>query len=204
MSTILDIVIGTADEGNGDTPFDAFTKVKQNFTNLNNDKSENVHLHTSTDITDFNNSVINNVSVLANTTARHIHMNSNALDTITNSGAGNTVLTDSGSYISIQSLSFHKNYLVSAITNDDYSILDNDNIRTILCSTGAVDRTFTLPTATANINRIITFKKITDTVGNVIIDCEGIETIDGVTDKTISTFNDTLTVQCDGTNWYVI
>src|SRR5688572_24712408 len=68
----------------------------------------------------------------------------------------------------------------------DYTVLDTDRIRTILMTTSTTNRTVTPPTLADNLNRVITIKKMDNTAtGNVIIDGEGSETIDGTTTFTL-------------------
>lgn len=85
----------------------------------------------------------------------------------------------------------------------DYTILDDDDVNTILMTTAGTDRTVTLPTAADNANRQITIKKVDSGTGSVTIDGEGAETIDGAT--TIEFFNqyNFITVNCDGTSWHI-
>lgn len=86
----------------------------------------------------------------------------------------------------------------------DYTVLDTDGIRTVLMTTGASDRTVTLPTVADNTNRIITVKKVDSGTGDIIVDGEGAETIDGVTTIDIPSENEFLSIQSDGTTWHVI
>lgn len=87
----------------------------------------------------------------------------------------------------------------------NYTVLDGDNIRTIGMTCGASNRTVTLPTAADNNSRIITCKKIDlNVAGNLILDGEGAETIDGDLTRTLETGNQELTVQSDGSDWIVI
>lgn len=86
----------------------------------------------------------------------------------------------------------------------DYTVTDADRVRTILMTTGASDRTVTLPTAADNTNRIITVKKVDSGTGIVIIDGEGSEQIDTSPTVRISDQLAAVTVQCDGTAWYLL
>lgn len=59
-------------------------------------------------------------------------------------------------------------------------------------------------TAAANVpGRIYSIKKIGNSY-NVNINANGIETIDGVTTKTLTTQYAALTIVCDGSNWFII
>ena len=86
----------------------------------------------------------------------------------------------------------------------DYTVLDTDRIRTVLMTTGAADKTVTLPTAADNTNRIISIKKVDSGAGNCIVDGEGSETIDALTTRTLYGQNSAITLMCNGTSWSVL
>lgn len=92
---------------------------------------------------------------------------------------------------------------VNSVSSADYTILDGDGYDTILVSTGASDRTITLPTAADNIGRKIFIKKTDSGAGKVIIDGEGSETIDGALVKNILYQYESYGIVCDGSNWLV-
>jgi hypothetical protein len=73
----------------------------------------------------------------------------------------------------------------------------------VLMTTGATDKTVTLPAAASNTNAIIEIKKVDAGAGNLIIDGNGAETIDGLTTQTILTQYTSLTLHCDGTEWWI-
>ena len=85
-----------------------------------------------------------------------------------------------------------------------YTVLDTDGYDTILVTTGSVTRTITLPTAADNSGRVITIKKVDSGTGEVTIDGEGAETIDGATTLSISGEDGFYTIICDATEWHVI
>lgn len=93
---------------------------------------------------------------------------------------------------------------VLTVTSADYTILDNDGYTTILVSTGATDRTITLPTLAANVNRPIRIKKIDNGVGKVIIDGEGSETIDDVLTKELLVQYEELQTQGSTAQWVML
>lgn len=93
---------------------------------------------------------------------------------------------------------------VHTVTDADYTILDDDFFDVILVSTGASQRTITLPTASANENRVIQFKKIDSGAGNFVIDGEGAETIDGEATKAVHSQFDSITLVCNGSNWNIL
>lgn len=95
----------------------------------------------------------------------------------------------------------HNGLLVSKTAN--YTILDDDDARTVLMTTSTTDKTVTLPTASDNANRIITVKKVDSDSGIVIVEGEGAETIEGESSISLSVQNDAITVQCDGIDWLI-
>jgi hypothetical protein len=96
------------------------------------------------------------------------------------------------------------NFDINIVSSANYTILDNDGYRHILVTTGASNRTITLPTAADNTDRMITIKKVDSGVGIVIIDGEGAETIDGATTYTLDTQYQQLTIVCNGTSWSIV
>lgn len=86
----------------------------------------------------------------------------------------------------------------------DYTVTDIDKINTILMTTSNTDRTVTLPTAADNTHRILHIKKVDSGTGEVVLDGENAETIDGDTTVTLTGQNSSITIQCDGSNWKVL
>ena len=84
------------------------------------------------------------------------------------------------------------NYTAAAT---DYTIL-------VTCSSANV--TITLPAASGCSGRIYNIKKLDATGYNVIIDGNSAETLDGALTKTLTAQYETLTIQCDGSNWHII
>jgi hypothetical protein len=74
----------------------------------------------------------------------------------------------------------------------------------ILVTTGATDRTITLPAASGVEGRIYTIKKIDSGSGDVIIDPNASETIDGSTTVKIKKQYEAIKIVCDGSNWHII
>lgn len=70
-------------------------------------------------------------------------------------------------------------YGIKTVSETNYTITDIDNISLILVSTAGSHRTITLPAIANNIGRIITAIKIDSGTGEVIIDGEGSEEIEG-------------------------
>lgn len=90
------------------------------------------------------------------------------------------------------------------LASANYPILDTDGYRYILVTTGASDRTITLPTVADNEDRVITIVKIDSDAGQVIVDGESSETIDGEANYTISDQYGSVTVKSNGSAWYKI
>ena len=89
-------------------------------------------------------------------------------------------------------------------SSTDYTILDSDGYTTIFVSTGASDRTMTLPTLADNQNRRIRFKKTDSGAGKVIIDGEGSETIEGATTYTLNEQYNEVVIQAYSTEWAIL
>lgn len=76
--------------------------------------------------------------------------------------------------------------------------------RTVLCNSSGGTFTVTLPAAANSKYQIYEIKKI-DTSGiDVLIDGNGAETIDGDTTKSLNLQNEAITIQSNGTSWYII
>jgi hypothetical protein len=95
---------------------------------------------------------------------------------------------------------------VLTVTDDNYTVLDNDGYTTILFDTGDTGRQLTLPTVAANANRVITVKKIDSGTGIVTIDGENSETIDAALTQILVSQYDHITVQANaaGTAWFIV
>lgn len=92
----------------------------------------------------------------------------------------------------------------SSAKSADYTVLDDDGISAILMTTGASDRTVTLPTAADNSGRELTIKKVDSGSGIVIIDGESAETIDGQLTLEVRQQYDSVRLACDGSNWHIL
>ncbi len=86
----------------------------------------------------------------------------------------------------------------------DYTVTTIDAIRTVGMTTGATTRTVTLPAAASSTNRILTIKKIDSGSGQVIIDANASELIDGALTLKLFLITESTTIQCDGTGWAVL
>lgn len=83
----------------------------------------------------------------------------------------------------------------------NYTVTASDH--TIICSSGST-QTITLPAASTCTGRIYVIKKISATLISVIVDANASETIDGATTKTMMTQYDSMTIQSNGTAWYML
>jgi hypothetical protein len=111
--------------------------------------------------------------------------------------------SDSNSSADINALSAPP---IVSITNQDYTIDDSTTtlLDTLLVTTGGANRTITLPTAVDNNQRVISIIKIDSDSGEVIVDGEGSETINGATTQTLSDQYSHIRIKCDGSNWYIL
>lgn len=85
-----------------------------------------------------------------------------------------------------------------------YTVTTTDGFSTIAVTTGASNRTVNLPAAASSANRILKIKKVDSGAGTVTIDGNASETIDGSTTKTLIFQYETMTIQCDGSNWHIL
>ena len=123
------------------------------------------------------------------------------------SGTGLVVFNDSPTLISptLTTPTLSSPRFTSAAKVADYPVLDDDDLTTVLMTTSTTDRTVTLPTASANTDRVLTIKKVDSGSGQCAVDGKGSETIDGsTTNINLKAKNDYVTVQCDGTGWHII
>ena len=75
---------------------------------------------------------------------------------------------------------------------------------TILCDATSAAFTVTLPAVATSTGTILQIKKTDSSANAVTIDGNASETIDGATTQILSTQWDCLTIQCNGTSWYII
>lgn len=93
---------------------------------------------------------------------------------------------------------------VKAVASTNYTVLDNDGYHTILVTTGASQRTITLPTAADNAGRYLWIQKADTGAGSVLIDGEGAETIDGAANLLLPRAYDSATLIGTGTGWAIV
>ena len=80
----------------------------------------------------------------------------------------------------------------------------NSSDYTVLGDATSGDITITLPAATTCTGRTYNIKKKDASANLVIIDGNGAETIDGGLTTSITTQYESITIQCDGSNWWII
>jgi len=84
----------------------------------------------------------------------------------------------------------------------DYTATVSDYTIVVTCSIANI--TITLPAAVDNTGRIYNIKKVDATAYTVIVDGNGAEEIDGATTQTIVVQYDSLQIQCDGSQWFIL
>ena len=102
------------------------------------------------------------------------------------------------SYVSLAKTNFSRTLDAG---DANYTILDNDEYKTIISSPTA-DRTITLPPIASNIGREITIIRDTSDGFATIIDGNSSETIDGFSTIQMSFQNDTITLIATSDGWY--
>jgi hypothetical protein len=79
----------------------------------------------------------------------------------------------------------------------------DDTAVVYLCDATGGAITMSLPTAASYTNRIYIVKKIDASVNTVIIDADGGDLIDGGGTATLLVQYESLSIVCDGSDWYV-
>ena len=122
---------------------------------------------------------------------------------------GGTVASGSAAYGSFLAMNA-SNQIVLSTPNDPAITLKANGThtitienRTILLNTSSGLATCNLPAASTAAGLILTFKKILGG-NNVVIDGDGSETIDGATTTTLTAVNQSVTMQCNGTSWFIL
>lgn len=82
--------------------------------------------------------------------------------------------------------------------------LNNIQRDVLLFDTSAGNKTFSLPEAANNKDRVFTIKKTTSDANTVTVDANASETIDGALTLVLNNNNEEKTIICDGSNWSVI
>jgi len=89
-------------------------------------------------------------------------------------------------------------------TNADSPYTATTSDWTILCDATSGAITVNLPAATNHTGRVYNIKKTDSSTNNVTVDGNASETIDGSTTQVLYSQWDSITIQCDGSNWHII
>lgn len=92
---------------------------------------------------------------------------------------------------------------IRTITSTSYTALEDDNLILVDDDTAGGEVTIDLPAASENEGLKHIIKKIGATA-NVVVDASTTETIDGSLTATLKTQYESITVICDGSNWFII
>lgn len=84
----------------------------------------------------------------------------------------------------------------------DYTATDNDY--TILVDASGAARTITLPAVSGRVGTTYNIKKTDSSANTVTVDGNASETIDGATTKVLTTQYQSVTIQSDGSTWWVL
>jgi hypothetical protein len=124
------------------------------------------------------------------------------LGTMSTQNANNVTITG-GSITNISLLQSAGSFSLPIVNKTGaYTATANDH--TITCNATSATFTITLPTAVGISGRIYVIKKI-DSSGNAItVDANASETIDGTLTKSLNFQYESITIQSDGTNWYIL
>jgi hypothetical protein len=90
---------------------------------------------------------------------------------------------------------------INTVSSANYTITTTDGYGLIYVSTGASNRTITLPAASANTGRRIVIKKLDSGSGAAVVTRAGADTIEGLTSVSLTRQYDWITLNCDGTTW---
>lgn len=125
-------------------------------------------------------------------------------------------LTDSSGEIGTDTKSFSRVRAYTGAFNARYSSISTKTANytttatdhSILCDAAPGSFTITLHSASSafadGLGQIINIKKIDDTINSIIVDADSAEKIDGALTQTLAAVNESITIQSDGSNWYII
>lgn len=112
------------------------------------------------------------------------------------------VASDDGIAVHNNGVFEFKNALQATITEVSVNTTLTDDHHTVIVDTSGGARVITLPTASSASGIIYNIKR--HGASNVTVDGNGAETIDGAANTVLSTDLDGVTVQSDGTEWWII
>jgi len=90
----------------------------------------------------------------------------------------------------------------TVITATTYNVQEGDQV--LLGNTTNNNVTMVLPPASGQEERTIYFKKTDSSDNALIVDADGTETIDGELTQTLGAQYESITIVCDGTEWWII
>jgi hypothetical protein len=90
---------------------------------------------------------------------------------------------------------------IKTVSSADYTITTTDGYELVYVTTGASNRTITLPAASSNTGRVITIKKSDSGSGAAVVTRAGADTIEGSTSISLTRQYDWLSLNCDGSTW---
>jgi len=112
-----------------------------------------------------------------------------------------------GSGVTVDGVKCKDSKVITAVTNvtgTTYTTLATDNVVLVDDDTAGAAVTVTLlAAATAGDGHRIDIKKLGST-GNVVIDANGAELIDGALTQTLTTQYENITLICDGSSWHIL
>jgi hypothetical protein len=135
--------------------------------------------------------------ITATASAWKLRDDTKAQDIITIDSSADTITANSTDYSFV---GFGAKQMIATAQSTNYNAANGDFV---LMTAGASDKTVTLPAVASSTDAIIEIKKVDSGAGNVIIDGNLSETIDGATTQTISAQYTSITVHCDGTEWWI-
>ena len=121
---------------------------------------------------------------------------------------GGTVASGSAAYGSFLAMNASNQVVLStphdpaiSLKSSTYTATSTD--RTLLFNTNSGNLTCNLPAASSNAGLMLSVKKVLGG-NNVIIDPNSSELIDGVATHTMTSVNQSVTIQCNGTSWFIL
>jgi hypothetical protein len=132
-----------------------------------------------------------------------ITWDANGAPAVVATGNAGQVLTSAGAGAvpTFQTISAGWTTITKAVADSPFTAAA-DNI--ILCNAVGGNMTINLPAAASNTNKVYAIKKIDASVYTVAIDGNASETIDGVITQILSITLESLIIQSDGANWFVL
>lgn len=86
----------------------------------------------------------------------------------------------------------------------NYTVLTGDENNLFLLDASSSAVTITLPAAATAGTDFVVYFKATDITNTITIDGNSTETIDGATTQTLDFLYESITIVCDGTEWWII